>query len=247
MTAEQEQIYNYEWALAPYDTPEGRAAAPQWLKDKMGEKSPGPAAGSQRLANATQPASRTPAQRFLANWSPWGMGTLGLGIVLVIIAIVLHDHFALPNAVCSSSLGQLGQAFSGTAYADCSSAATAESAVGPLVLFGVGALLVGAGKMVIALIGAAMLANENAPADRPAPRSASPQSATPAASLAYSASPAPTVSSAPAASSSHSAAAVPRLFCVRCGKRGTPEDRFCGECGATMNTAPRRQPPVETH
>jgi hypothetical protein len=35
MTGEEEELYNYQCGVAPYDTPEGRAAAPQWLKDQV--------------------------------------------------------------------------------------------------------------------------------------------------------------------------------------------------------------------
>jgi hypothetical protein len=31
---EDEELYNYQYGVAPYDTLEGRAAAPQWLKDR---------------------------------------------------------------------------------------------------------------------------------------------------------------------------------------------------------------------
>jgi hypothetical protein len=80
-----------------------------------------------------------------------------MGIILVIVAIVLHAHFGRVNALCSSGLGQLGQAFSGTVSGDCSLATTAESAVGPLVLFGVLALVLGATFVGLALTRAAGL------------------------------------------------------------------------------------------
>ena len=299
MTAEEEEIYNYKWGVAPYDTPEGRAAAPKWLIGKMAEEGFRPQSPAGRPAGAKSPTTRTPAQRFLSNWAPWGMGTLGLGIVLVIIAVFLHDHYALPNAVCNSSLGQLGQAFSGTAYTACSTASTAESAVGPLVFTGVLALLVGGGKMLLALVGAALLTKETAPADsrgpqasfppaaavttpRPGsppagvvttPRPGSPPAAvvttprpsSPSAGVVTTPGPGsplagvvmtPRPSSPPAAVSASAAAATgnaaavtaspaqpptaaPRLFCTRCGKRGASGDRFCGGCGATMNTLAR--------
>jgi hypothetical protein len=235
MTAEQEQFYNFKWGVAPYDTPEGRAAAPQWLIDKMVEEGYRPASRARGPVSTKQQAIRPPAQRFLSNWSPWGMGTLGLGIVLIIIAIVLHDHYALPNAVCRTSIGQLGQAFSGTAYTDCSTASTAESAVGPLVFFGVGGLLVGGGKMLLALVGAAMLAKEETAsangqdpgAGSPSPAAITPNGAVVTANPAY-----PTTED-------------PRLFCTRCGKRGAAGDQFCGGCGAAMSTATRTRPPLE--
>ena len=34
MTEDQE-LYNYQYGVAPYDTPAGRAAAPQWLKERV--------------------------------------------------------------------------------------------------------------------------------------------------------------------------------------------------------------------
>ncbi len=160
MTAQEEELYKYTWAVAPYDTPEGRATAPQWIRDKVDGPASRPASGTTRPAAAKRPTTPSPGMRFLSNWSPWGIGTAILGVILVIVANVLHDHFALPNAICQSSLGQLGQAFSGTAYTDCSTAATAESAVGPLMVIGILALVVGVGKMVIALIGAAVLSSK---------------------------------------------------------------------------------------
>jgi hypothetical protein len=72
-------------------------------------------------------------------------------LVLVVMAIVLHAHFAQVNASCSSGLGQLGQAFSGAAVRDCSMASTAESAVGPLTFFGVALIALGGGTLVHAL------------------------------------------------------------------------------------------------
>lgn len=100
---------------------------------------------------------RSAADRFLANDGLWGASALALGIVLVILAIVLHAHFGRVNALCSSGLGQVGQAFSGTVSGDCSLAATAESAVGPLVVFGVLALMLGAAFVALALTRAAGL------------------------------------------------------------------------------------------
>lgn len=100
---------------------------------------------------------RSAADRFLANDGLWGAGALAMGIILVIVAIVLHAHFGRVNALCSSGLGQLGQAFSGTVSGDCSLATTAESAVGPLVLFGVLALVLGATFVGLALTRAAGL------------------------------------------------------------------------------------------
>jgi hypothetical protein len=34
MANEESELYNYQYQVAPYDTPEGRAAAPQWLHEK---------------------------------------------------------------------------------------------------------------------------------------------------------------------------------------------------------------------
>jgi hypothetical protein len=129
-----------------------------------------PANGSGKPDHAPSvhhPASASPAKRFLDTWDGWGIGTLGLGIVLVIVAIVLHDHNAYPNAMCHAGLGELGQAFSGSAYAQCSAPATAEEAVGPLVFFGVGALVVGGAKIALSLA-AAFAVTERGSAPRPA-------------------------------------------------------------------------------
>jgi hypothetical protein len=203
MTAQEEELYKYTWAVAPYDTPEGRATAPQWIRDKVDGPASRPASGTTRPAAAKRPTTPSPGMRFLSNWSPWGIGTAILGVILVIVANVLHDHFALPNAICQSSLGQLGQAFSGTAYTDCSTAATAESAVGPLMVIGILALVVGVGKMVIALIGAAVLSSkESTSANRPArvtPRPAT--AARPAAAPASAPAPVAPAASAPVAGS----------------------------------------------
>jgi hypothetical protein len=35
MSGEEEELYNYQYGIAPYDTPNGRAAAPQWLRDRV--------------------------------------------------------------------------------------------------------------------------------------------------------------------------------------------------------------------
>jgi hypothetical protein len=35
MTGEEEELYKYQFGVAPYDTPEGRAAAPQWLQERV--------------------------------------------------------------------------------------------------------------------------------------------------------------------------------------------------------------------
>jgi hypothetical protein len=35
MSKEEEELYKYRWEVAPYDTPEGRAAAPEWVKDRF--------------------------------------------------------------------------------------------------------------------------------------------------------------------------------------------------------------------
>lgn len=124
-----------------------------------------PIGGDPIRLNARGTASSvSPARRFLSGWQPWGIGTFGLGIVLIIVAIVLHDHNAYPNAVCHTGLGELGQAFSGSAYYQCSAAATAEGAVGPLVFFGVLALVVGGGKMAFALAAAVARAKPAGPA-----------------------------------------------------------------------------------
>jgi len=34
ITGQEPELHNYQRHAAPYDTPEGRAAAPQWLRDK---------------------------------------------------------------------------------------------------------------------------------------------------------------------------------------------------------------------
>ena len=247
MSPEDEQVYNYQWRVAPYDTPEGRANAPQWLRDRFGE-------GAARPANSRRAAPQGPTQRFLSNWAPWGIGTFLLGIVMVIIAIVLHDHYALQNAACQSAFGELGQAFSGTTYYGCSTAATAEQAVGYLVFFGVAALLIGGGKMVMAIAGAALLSNEQG---KPASGQAAAASARPATATTWpAADPRPVINGQPAtngqqAANGQPAAGVrpvagvppvvssqgPRLFCTKCGTRGEPGDKFCGSCGAQISSA----------
>jgi hypothetical protein len=35
MSPEEEELYNYQNRVAPYDTPEGRLAAPQWLRESV--------------------------------------------------------------------------------------------------------------------------------------------------------------------------------------------------------------------
>jgi hypothetical protein len=42
MTGDEEELYNYQYGVAPYDTPEGRAAAPQWLQERVRATAPVP-------------------------------------------------------------------------------------------------------------------------------------------------------------------------------------------------------------
>lgn len=44
MTDQESELYNYQYQVAPYDTPEGRASAPQWLRAQINAPAfPGPA------------------------------------------------------------------------------------------------------------------------------------------------------------------------------------------------------------
>jgi hypothetical protein len=55
--AEREQHrYNYDYRVAPYDAPDGRADAPNWLKDETAARSiPRHADGTPRLTSAPKP------------------------------------------------------------------------------------------------------------------------------------------------------------------------------------------------
>lgn len=98
-------------------------------------------------ATPRQPGSRPTA---LVEWGGFGLGTFLGGLVAVIVAVILHDA-ACPNALCNTGLGELGQAFSGTARTDCGAAAVAEDAVGWLVIVGVVGMVTGLGKAVLGL------------------------------------------------------------------------------------------------
>ena len=87
----------------------------------------------------------------LVTWGGFGIGTFVGGLAAVIAAVIIHDHAAYPNSLCNTGLGQLGQAFSTTAQTDCNTAGIAESAVGWLVFFGVGAMIVGLAKVGLGL------------------------------------------------------------------------------------------------
>jgi hypothetical protein len=53
MPGEEEELQSYQRRVAPYDTPEGRAAAPQWLRDMTAAAVvPTPAPGPQGFAEA---------------------------------------------------------------------------------------------------------------------------------------------------------------------------------------------------
>lgn len=90
----------------------------------------------------------------LAAWGRVGIGTFSGGLVAVVAAVIIHDHAAYPNSLCNSGLGQLGQALSNTVQTDCGAASVAESMVGWLVFLGVAAMIIGLGKMGLALAGA---------------------------------------------------------------------------------------------
>src|SRR5215467_8112113 len=51
----QEHQYNYNYRDAPYDTPEGRANAPQWLKDELPARPAVHADGTPRYTSMPQP------------------------------------------------------------------------------------------------------------------------------------------------------------------------------------------------
>lgn len=94
---------------------------------------------------------RSTTDAFLAKEGLSGAGMTALGLVLVVAAALLHAHFAQVNAMCSTGLGQLGQAFSSTATHECDLASTAESAVGPFTFFGVASLVLGGVTLIHAL------------------------------------------------------------------------------------------------
>lgn len=43
MTPEEEELYKYQFRVAPYDTPEGRTNAPQWLLERLPQPGQSPA------------------------------------------------------------------------------------------------------------------------------------------------------------------------------------------------------------
>ncbi|GEM_PF-6489894 len=121
---------------------------------RCGTTTPGAAGGpgAVGVANGVRGfAGPGAAGNFRARSGLVGGGMLALGTLLVGIAGVLHAHFAPINALCSTWVGQLGQAFSASVANECGLASTAESAVGPLTFIGVMLLLLGIGALALLL------------------------------------------------------------------------------------------------
>lgn len=132
---EEQEIYNRQYG----DASEGEANAPQWLKGKVRV----PAVPTVKVSPA---ASRrtVSSYHFWSKGGAWGVILAAISVVLMIAGIVLHAKYAQPNAICRSGVGQLGQAFSRTAFTDCRMAESAEGAVGPLLGIGIIGLSVSA-------------------------------------------------------------------------------------------------------
>jgi hypothetical protein len=137
MGIEEEQIYKYGNGVAPYDTPEGRATAPQWLRDQFAQAAARQPASAARSSSVT---ARRPAGNQALTVADLGVGVVvgGIGLLLWVIALFLNTvkvdgmSASYVNGVCQSGIGQLGQAVSGAfGYSSpaqwCSQASTVET------------------------------------------------------------------------------------------------------------------------
>ncbi len=99
---------------------------------------------SEHLHREPSPAAKRTAEMLAS------AGGIGMGVLFLVIALVIHAHYATVNGICTTGLGQLGQDFSTSAMMHCSAAADFEGAVGWLVFVGLGAIIVGAVKLAVA-------------------------------------------------------------------------------------------------